>query len=325
MQSNTAISVHGLEKSYKHVSVLKRIDFTVPKGSIFALLGSNGAGKTTTVKILATLLKPDKGIVEICGFDSTRQAHQVRETISLTGQSAAVDPVLTGRQNLHMIGKLRHLPDAKNRTTELLDQVQLVDAADRKVSTYSGGMRRRLDLAMGLIGHPAVIFLDEPTTGLDPQSRKSMWKIIKDLANSGITVFLTTQYLEEADQLANQIAILNEGKIVAEGTAAELKKLLPNGHIELKFFEEKDVQTARELFMKNDTNLKAENHTLSIATDGSIKQMTAILNQLEHANIPVAEFLQKQPTLEDVFLTMIGENQGKEEAKWKPVQESNIN
>ncbi|WP_200411009.1 ATP-binding cassette domain-containing protein [Virgibacillus salexigens] len=314
IQTNTAIAVKGLKKSYKNLNVLKDIDFTVQKGSIFALLGSNGAGKTTTVKILTTLLLPDKGSPEICGFDVIRQPDQVREKISLTGQSTAVDPVLTGRENLRMIGKLRHLPDANRQADELLEQVQLLDAADQKVATYSGGMQRRLDLAMGLIGGPSVIFLDEPTTGLDPQSRKALWQIIKDLADSGITVFLTTQYLEEADQLADHIAILNDGEIIAEGTAAELKKLLPHGHIELKFSDEKELQLARNLLIQYNISLSKENPTMTITTDGSIQQMTAILSQLDHADITVTEFSQKKPTLEDVFLAMIDENHGEENA-----------
>ncbi|MDI3311693.1 MAG: ATP-binding cassette domain-containing protein, partial [Thermoanaerobacterium sp.] len=227
IQTNTAISVNGLEKSFKDLKVLKNISFTVKRGSIFALLGSNGAGKTTMIKILTTLLKPDKGSIEIYGYDVVRQPDKVREVISLTGQFTAVDEVLTGRENLQMIGELRHLPDASIRANKLLEQFDLLDAANRRVSTYSGGMRRRLDIAMSLIGDPPILFLDEPTTGLDPQSRITMWKIIKDLTKRGITVFLTTQYLEEADELADQIAILNEGRIVSSGTAAELKKMLP--------------------------------------------------------------------------------------------------
>ena len=312
IQNNIAISVSGLEKSYKKLKVLKKISFTVQKGSIFALLGSNGSGKTTMIKILTTLLKPDKGSAQICGFDVIQQSDRVRGEISLTGQSAAVDEVLTGRENLRMIGKLRHLPDANKKADALLERFDLLEAADRRVATYSGGMRRRLDLSMSLLGTPSVVFLDEPTTGLDPQSRITMWKIIKDLAHSGITVFLTTQYLDEADQLADQISILNNGKIVAEGTAAELKKLLPHGHIELRFRNEKEVQTAHNLLGDYKVTLDGENQALILTTDGSIKQMTDILNRLQNAGLSVIEFAQKLPTLEDVFLTIIGENQGKE-------------
>ncbi len=309
--TDIAISVSGIEKSYKNLKVLKKINVTVQKGSIFALLGSNGSGKTTMIKILTTLLKPDKGNAQICGFDVVRQSDQVRGKISLTGQSAAVDEILTGRENLRIIGKLRHLSDANNKTDELLEQFHLIDAADRRVATYSGGMRRKLDLAMSLIGTPSVVFLDEPTTGLDPQGRISMWEIIRDLSHSGVTVFLTTQYLDEADHLADQIAILNEGKIVAEGTAAELKKMIPHGHIELGFRDEKEVELARDLLDEYNASLDEEHQTLTIATDGSLKQMTNILNRLENGGIPVAVFSQKLPTLEDVFLTIIGKNKGK--------------
>lgn len=313
IQTDTAISVSGLEKSYKNLKVLKNINFTVQKGSIFALLGSNGAGKTTIIKILTTLLRPDKGDAQICGFDVASQSDSVRREISLTGQSAAVDEILTGRENLRMIGKLRHIQGVNNKADELLKQFHLLDAANRRVATYSGGMRRKLDLAMSLIGNPSVVFLDEPTTGLDPQGRKGMWEIIKDLSHSGVTVFLTTQYLDEADELADQIAILNDGKIVAEGTAAELKRLIPHGHIELGFRDEKEVQLASDLLDEYKTNLNEGDQTLTIVTDGSIKQMTNILNRLENADIPVAVFSQKLPTLEDVFLTIIGENNGKGE------------
>lgn len=315
LQTNAAISVNGLEKSFKNLKVLEKVHFTVQKGTIFALLGSNGAGKTTMIKILTTLLKPDSGNAQVSGFDVVRQSERVREEISLTGQFAAVDDILTGRENLRMIAKLRHLTDANKKADELLERFDLLDAADRRVATYSGGMRRRLDLAMSLPGNPSVIFLDEPTTGLDPQSRTTMWKIIKDLSKSGTTVFLTTQYLEEADQLADQIAILNEGKIVAQGSAADLKKLLPHGHIELKFNDKKAIQTARDLLDEYSTSVDGENQTLSIATDGSIKQLTDILNRLGNAKLSIAEFAQKLPTLEDVFLAIVGKNEEKEDGK----------
>ncbi len=308
-----AIQVKDLRKSFKNTQVLKGVGFDVRRGEIFALLGSNGAGKTTTIKILSTLLRPDGGSATINGHDVIRKPGKVRESISLTGQNAAVDNVLTGRENLRLIGKLRHLNDAYRKADELLESFDLMDAADRRVSMYSGGMRRRLDLAMGLLGTPSVVFLDEPTTGLDPQSRIAMWHIIKGLGASGITVLLTTQYLEEAEQLADQIAILNEGKIVANGTAAELKKLLPAGHIELKFHTEKDLLRAKDLLQDEIASLDEQNQTLIVTTDGSIRHMSGILSRLENA-VQVAEFAQKQPTLEDVFLTVIGANNGKEEA-----------
>ncbi len=224
--------MQGLEKSYEELRVLRGVDFDVARGSIFALLGSNGAGKTTVVKILSTLLKPDAGTATVDGFDVATQPADVRESISLTGQFAAVDEILTGRENLVLMARLRHLQGAGRIADDLLARFQLTDAAERRVSTYSGGMRRRLDIAMSLIGDPPVIFLDEPTTGLDPQSRVEVWNSVKELAGRGTTVLLTTQYLDEAEQLADRIAILHEGRIIANGTLAELKRLLPPAKVE---------------------------------------------------------------------------------------------
>ncbi|WP_059104237.1 ABC transporter ATP-binding protein [Shouchella shacheensis] len=243
--NNAAISVQDLEKSYKKVNVLKKIDFTVKKGSIFALLGSNGAGKTTVVKILTTLLKPDSGRATVNGYDVLSKSDHVRQAISLTGQFAAVDEILTGRENLMMIAKLRHLKNPRQIADDMLNRFGLTDAADRKVSTYSGGMRRRIDIAMSLVGKPQVIFLDEPTTGLDPEARIEVWKIVKELADGGTTVFLTTQYLEEAEQLADRIAILHEGRIIANGTLSELKQLFPPAEVE---YVEKQP-TLEEIFL----------------------------------------------------------------------------
>lgn len=226
------IQVKGLQKSYRGLHVLKGVDLEVKKGSIFALLGSNGAGKTTVVRILATLLKQDSGSVTVNGFDAVSKPDMVRQSISLTGQFAAVDEILTGRENLVMIARLRHLKNPHQVANDLLQRFGLTDAADRRASTYSGGMRRRLDISMSLVGNPQLIFLDEPTTGLDPEARIETWKIVKELANSGTTVFLTTQYLEEAEQLADQIAILHQGKIIVNGTLAELKTLIPQSKIE---------------------------------------------------------------------------------------------
>ena len=227
-----AIHVQGLEKSYTKLRVLRGVDFDVARGSIFALLGSNGAGKTTVVKILSTLLKPDAGTATVDGFDVVAQPANVRESISLTGQFAAVDEILTGRENLVLVARLRHLKGAGQIADDLLARFQLTDAAERRVSTYSGGMRRRLDIAMSLIGNPPVIFLDEPTTGLDPQSRVEVWNSVRQLAGQGTTVLLTTQYLDEAEQLADRIAILHDGRIIANGTLAELKQLLPPAKVE---------------------------------------------------------------------------------------------
>jgi ABC-2 type transport system ATP-binding protein len=249
VSTDAAIRVEGLEKSFKDLHVLRGVDFEVGRGSIFALLGSNGAGKTTVIRILATLLRADAGRAGVNGFDVVSSAADVRESISLTGQFAAVDDVLTGRENLVLVARLRHLPDAGRIAERLLERFQLTDAAERRVATYSGGMRRRLDVAMSLIGDPPVVFLDEPTTGLDPEARLEVWAAVRDLAASGTTVLLTTQYLDEAEQLADRIAILHEGRIIENGTLAELKALLPPAKV---------------------------------------------------------EYVEKQPTLEDVFLTLVG-------------------
>ncbi|ETT27090.1 ABC transporter [Rhodococcus aetherivorans] len=227
-----AIRVQGLEKSFKDLPVLRGVDFDVARGSIFALLGSNGAGKTTVVKILSTLLEADAGTAGVNGFDVATQAADVRESISLTGQFAAVDEILSGRENLVLVARLRHVADPGRIADDLLERFSLTDAAARKVSTYSGGMRRRLDIAMSLIGDPPVIFLDEPTTGLDPQARLEVWQAVEELAEHGTTVLLTTQYLEEAEQLADRIAILHEGRIIVNGTLAELEQLLPPATVE---------------------------------------------------------------------------------------------
>lgn len=310
MRHETVIKADFLEKSYKSHKVLKGISFTVTKGTIFALIGSNGAGKTTTVNLLSTLMKPDGGNASICGFDIVRQSDKVREHISLTGQYAAVDELLTGRENLRIVGALRHLKDNNKKADELLELFHLTNAANRRVSTYSGGMRRRLDLAMSLSGNPAIIFLDEPTTGLDPQNRLSLWKIIRTMANSGTTIFLTTQYLEEAEQLADHIAILHDGMIAAEGTPEGLIEKLSREMVELTFYDEKEMKIAYELLKKHQTNLNEEMLTIDIITDGSVKQLADLLNMLNAANVSLSGFAQKSPTLEDVFLTFIGENKG---------------
>lgn len=269
------IEVSALKKSFKTNHVLKDVSFTIRKGSIFALLGSNGAGKTTVVKILSTLSKPDGGNATISGFDVVRQGDYVRECISLTGQFVAVDEVLTGRENLNLMGQLKRLTDVKSKVDEWLSFFNLEDAADRKVSTYSGGMRRRLDIAMSLMGNPQVLFLDEPTTGLDPQNRIAMWDLVKRLAAGGTTVFLTTQYLEEAEYLADNIAILHDGKILVEGTPQYLKEIMPKRGAQLNFQSERKAAEAMKLLNDN-----------GIAVD-SIEQ--------------------NLPSLEDVFLMLIDE------------------
>ena len=275
----TMIDVSGLKKSYKANHVLKDVSFTVRKGSVFALLGSNGAGKTTVVKILSTLMKSDSGKATINGFDVVRQGYYVRECISLTGQFTAVDEVLTGRENLNLIGQLKRLNNVKNKVNEWLSFFHLQDAADSKVSTYSGGMRRRLDIAMSLMGKPQIIFLDEPTTGLDPQNRIAMWDLVKELAAGGTTVFLTTQYLEEAEYLADYIAILHGGKILAEGTPQYLKTIMPQRGAQLNFQNEEQAAEAMALLNEN--------------------------------GITIDSFEQKLPSLEDVFLALTDEKGGK--------------
>ncbi|HEY7417739.1 MAG TPA: ATP-binding cassette domain-containing protein [Ktedonobacteraceae bacterium] len=242
---NTTIQVKDVQKSYKNLEVLQGVNFTVEQGSIFALLGSNGAGKTTIIKILTTLLKQDSGTAIVNGFDVASQPAHVRQSLSLTGQFAAVDEILTGRENLIMIAKLRHLKHPRQVADDLLTRFGLTDAANRRVSTYSGGMRRRLDLAMSLVGTPPILFLDEPTTGLDPEARLEVWKMVKELADGGRTVFLTTQYLDEAEQLADYIAILHEGTIIASGTLMELKQLFPPAQVE---YVEKQP-TLEEIFL----------------------------------------------------------------------------
>ena len=243
--SNTAISVKGLEKSFKDNDVLKGVDFEVKKGSVFALLGSNGAGKTTIIKILTTLLKTNKGEIEVCGANLQTNPEQVREKISLTGQNVAVDDILSGRENLELVAKLRHLPNRKEAVEESLRRFDLLEAGERALATYSGGMKRRLDLAMTVLGTPELVFLDEPSVGLDPEARLALWDVIRDMAKAGITVFLTTQYLEEAEQLADRIAILHEGKIIVQGTMEELKAILPPKKVE---YVEKQP-TLEEIFL----------------------------------------------------------------------------
>jgi ABC-2 type transport system ATP-binding protein len=282
-----AIDVRELGKSFGRSLVLDRLDLTVERGEIFALLGANGAGKTTTISILTTLLRPDSGTAFVAGHDVVARPDAVRQRIALTGQSAAVDDMLTGVENVVMLGRLSGLSPraAKLRALELLERFSLTDAATRRVSTYSGGMRRRLDLALSFVVVPEVLFLDEPTTGVDPRSRRDLWEVIRPLASAGTTVFLTTQYLEEADQLADRVAVLDGGRIVATGTPAELKSLVGTDTV---VFTEPDGKVARE-----------------IPTDGSIEGLRTALSQLGD-DIPGAEVTLRRPTLDDVFLSLTG-------------------
>jgi len=302
------IEVKGLKKSFKQNEVLKGVGFHVYKGKIFALLGSNGAGKTTCVRILSTLTKADGGTATICGYDVFKQADDVRGCISLTGQFAAVDEALTGRENLNLIGELKRLPKFREQSKELLSVISLEDAADRRVSTYSGGMRRRLDIAMSLMGNPQVVFLDEPTTGLDPQNRLSMWDMIAKLADMGTTIMLTTQYLEEAEYLADHIAILHNGAITAEGSPKELKKVLPIGEVSLEFMNADDMAKAQGLL--DGYAIKVGRKIIEVSTDGSATQLADILNRINGGGVPVSRVTQNQPSLEDAFLTLIGEKGG---------------
>ena len=312
MTTEPAIEAESLSKSYKDVSVLTDVSFSVQKGTVFALLGSNGAGKTTIINILTTLIKADGGTAKVAGHDVAGRPDKVRREISLTGQFAAVDNRLTGRENLLLIGDLRHVADSAGTAADLLRRFGLEEAADRAASTFSGGMRRRLDIAMSLIGSPAVIFLDEPTSGFDPAARNEMWRTIRSLAAGGTTVFLTTQYLDEADELADDIAVLHQGRIVARGTAGELKKLVPGELIELTFPDDETRDAAAKALVKS-APAKGEGATLTIATDGSVSQMAGIFVGLEDARIEPTEFSRNVATLDDVFLKITGAGRGEDQ------------
>ena len=298
-----AIAATGLRKSYGDHVVLDGIDLAVAPGTIFALLGPNGAGKTTTVQILSTLIPADDGVARVAGHDVTRDADSVRAVIGVTGQFAAVDGLLTGAENLLLMADLHHLDRAegRRRTRELLARFDLVDAADKTAATYSGGMRRRLDLAMGLIGAPRVLFLDEPTTGLDPRSRREVWRIVRDLVADGMTVFLTTQYLEEADQLADRVAVLDHGRLIAEGTPDELKRLVPGGHIALRFTDPANRAAAESLLGGVPG---ADELTLQVPGDGGVASLRALLDRLDDASIGVESLAVHTPDLDDVFLAL---------------------
>jgi ABC-2 type transport system ATP-binding protein len=304
--TNPAIEVHGLRKSYKDKVVLDGIDLSVDAGTVTALLGPNGAGKTTTVHILSTLVRPDGGTAFVNGCDVLRDQDGVRASIGLTGQFSAVDGLLTGEENLLLMARLRHLGEkrSKSRVAELLEQFDLVDAARKPLATYSGGMKRRLDLAMTLVATPSVIFLDEPTTGLDPRSRHTMWDIVRGLVGEGTTVLLTTQQLEEADELAHRIAVLDEGKIVAEGTPDELKRLVPGGHIRLRFSEFSALDDAARLL--DDASRDDAALALSVPSDGGIGALRTVLDRLDGVGIEVDDLSIHTPDLDDVFFALTG-------------------
>jgi ABC-2 type transport system ATP-binding protein len=309
-QANPGLAVEatGLAKSYKDVHVLAGVDLRVPAGTVFALLGPNGAGKTTTVRILATLVQADGGQARVAGFDVAKDRSKVRRRISLTGQFAALDEVQTGTENLRMMGRLSGLsrPQARERAHELLEQFELTKAADRRVGTYSGGMRRRLDIAASLVARPSVIFLDEPSTGLDPQSRLAMWRVIEGLAESGVTIFLTTQYLEEAERLADRIAVLDAGTIIAEGTSAELKRKVAAQRLDLTgasraAYEELVRHFGDRLVHQDDGSL-----TVGVPTEGDAAEVRALLDAADPGRDLIADFTVHRATLDDVFLTLTG-------------------
>ncbi|MFG3711725.1 ATP-binding cassette domain-containing protein [Micromonospora sp. NPDC047730] len=304
--TSSAIAVSGLRKAYKDKVVLDGIDLDVRAGTIFSLLGPNGAGKTTTVNVLTTLVKADGGTVRIAGHDVVTEAKAVRAAIGVTGQFAAVDELLTGRENLQLMVDLSQVPakGGKRLVTELLERFDLVESAQKPVSTYSGGMRRKLDLAMTLVGNPRIIFLDEPTTGLDPRSRRTMWSIIRDLVADGVTIFLTTQYLEEADQLADRIAVLDQGRLVAQGTPDDLKRQIPGTHVRLRFTTVAELDAAARVL--SDSTRDDEVLALRVPSDGGTRSLRALLDRLDEYAISAEGLSVQTPDLDDVFLALTG-------------------
>ena len=308
MENNIAIKINNLTKSFGKLKILKGVNLEIKRGTIFALLGPNGAGKTTTVKILSTLLDPDDGEIIVGGFDVGTDADEVRKIIGLTGQYAAIDEYLTGRENLEMMGRLYHLSksDSKIRAVELLTQFDLLEAGERAAKTYSGGMRRRLDLAVSLVATPPIIFLDEPTTGLDPRSRISMWKIIQGLKDIGITILLTTQYLEEADKLADRIAVIDHGVVIAEGTVDELKNKVGKNRLELNFSKLDDLKKAEQVIVGKNVTLNEAEYSITIVMETGAKEVKPILDKIELAGIEIESMSLHKPTLDDVFLNLTG-------------------
>ncbi|MDG4535845.1 ATP-binding cassette domain-containing protein [Streptomyces sp. AV19] len=308
MLTTTAVSAVGLRKSYGDKTVLDGIDLRIPTGSVFALLGPNGAGKTTAVKILSTLITADGGQAQVAGHDIAASPDSVRAAIGVTGQFSAVDGLITGEENMLLMADLHHLPKRKGRrvAAELLERFDLTEAAKKPASTYSGGMKRRLDIAMTLVGDPRIIFLDEPTTGLDPRSRHNMWQIIRELVSGGVTVFLTTQYLDEADELADRIAVLNDGRIAAEGSADELKRMIPGGHVRLRFSDPSAYRSAA--LALHEVARDDEALSLHIPSDGSQRELRSILDWLDSAGIEADELTVHTPDLDDVFFALTGSN-----------------
>ncbi|CAL9471017.1 Daunorubicin_doxorubicin resistance ATP-binding protein DrrA [Streptomyces sp. enrichment culture] len=303
--TDLAIAANGLRKSYGDRTVLDGVDLAVPEGTIFSLLGPNGAGKTTAVKILSTLVAADAGDVRVAGHDLAADPQAVRAGIGVTGQFSAVDGLITGEENMLLMADLNHLPKAEGRrvAAELLERFDLADAARKPASTYSGGMKRRLDIAMTLVGGPRIIFLDEPTTGLDPRSRHNMWQIIRELVTGGVTIFLTTQYLEEADELADRIAVLHEGRIAAEGTAEQLKRIVPGGHVRLRFTDPAAYRTAAAAAL-TEASRDDDALALQLPSDGTQRELRAILDHLDAAGIEADELTLHTPDLDDVFFAL---------------------
>jgi ABC-2 type transport system ATP-binding protein len=303
-----AIVARGVVKSFGEHRVLDQVDLTVAEGTIFSLLGPNGAGKTTMVRILSTLISADAGDIQVAGHDLATESEAVRAVIGVTGQFSAVDNLLTGAENLRLMADLRHLGREKGRrrVRELLERFDLVDAADKPLSTYSGGMRRRLDLAMTLMGDPRLIFLDEPTTGLDPRSRRTMWEIIGELVADGVTIFLTTQYLDEADRLADRVAVLEQGRIVAEGSPAELKRRIPGGHVELRFADPGALHEAAVLL--HVAPAADDQLALQVPGDGTVAALRGLLARLDDAGIEVEHLSIHTPDLDDVFFAVTGDS-----------------
>jgi ABC-2 type transport system ATP-binding protein len=306
--TTSAITVSGLRKAYGDKVVLDGIDLDVRAGSVFSLLGPNGAGKTTTVNVLTTLMKADGGTARVAGHDIATAAKAVRAAIGVTGQFAAVDELLTGQENLQLMVDLSPVSakDGKRIVADLLERFELTESAQKAASTYSGGMRRKLDLAMTLVGNPRIVFLDEPTTGLDPRSRRTMWSIVRDLVADGVTIFLTTQYLEEADQLADRIAVLDGGRLVAQGTPDELKRQLPGTHVRLRFTTVVELDTAARLFP--DATRDDEALALRVSSDAGSKSLRALLDRLDEYSLSTEEFSVHTPDLDDVFLALTGHN-----------------